>query len=107
MAEAIKWASYAFPLPSDDGPPPGAGGWTFVRGNAIYWIVPENRYVYADGTPYDPDHDRPCVHCGRLPTPEGYDACLGHLPGVKAACCGHGVLDGYVMRENEEVEAIA
>jgi hypothetical protein len=31
-----------------------------------------------------------------LPTPEGYDACLGYLPGVDAACCGHGVTRGAI-----------
>lgn len=37
----------------------------------------------------------PCAHCGRAPTPEGHDACLGALPGVTAACCGHGVVGGH------------
>ncbi len=31
-----------------------------------------------------------CAACGQLPTPEGHDACLGTLPGVWNACCGHG-----------------
>lgn len=35
-----------------------------------------------------------------MPTKEGYDACLGRLPGVVAACCGHGVDDGYILFEN-------
>jgi hypothetical protein len=39
----------------------------------------------------------PCRLCGQLPTPEGHDACLGTLPGVRAACCGHGKTEGYVM----------
>ncbi|WP_180897148.1 hypothetical protein [Martelella soudanensis] len=33
---------------------------------------------------------RPCGHCGQHDTPEGHDACLGRLPAVKNACCGHG-----------------
>jgi len=33
---------------------------------------------------------RPCGHCGLKNTPEGHDACLGELPGVMNACCGHG-----------------
>lgn len=33
---------------------------------------------------------RPCGHCGQPNTPEGHDACLGTLPGVVNACCGHG-----------------
>jgi hypothetical protein len=40
-----------------------------------------------------------CRHCGRPRMPEGYDACLGRLPGVVAACCGHGGSDGYVAFE--------
>lgn len=34
--------------------------------------------------------DRACGHCGEANTPEGHDACLGALPGVINACCGHG-----------------
>jgi len=31
-----------------------------------------------------------CRKCGKLPTKEGHDACLGTLPNVMNACCGHG-----------------
>ena len=33
-----------------------------------------------------------CAHCGKPPTPEGHDGCLGTLPEqvVMNACCGHG-----------------
>lgn len=33
-----------------------------------------------------------CAHCGKGPTPEGRDGCLGTLPEsiVMNACCGHG-----------------
>lgn len=34
--------------------------------------------------------DLPCGHCNKMDTPEGHDACLGTLPGVMNACCGHG-----------------
>lgn len=43
------------------------------------------------------DHDRPCIRCGKLPTPEGYDACLGFVFGVVSACCGHGVAEPYTL----------
>ncbi len=45
----------------------------------------------------------PCKVCGQLPTPEGHDACLGTLPGVSAACCGHGKTEGYVMFDSGQV----
>jgi hypothetical protein len=45
----------------------------------------------------------PCPECGSQPTPEGYDACLGKLPGVKFACCGHGREQGYIKFKNGRV----
>ncbi len=45
-----------------------------------------------------PVHDI-CVRCSEPPTPEGHDACLGTLEGVKSACCGHGVEEPVIMRE--------
>jgi len=46
---------------------------------------------------------RPCPKCGRLPLKTGEDACLGHLPGVKFACCGHGKTTGYLVFENDAI----
>ena len=60
------------------------------------WLFDE---YYADDYSLA-DYDRPCIKCGRMPTKEGYDACLGYLIGVKFACCGHGVEKGYVKYEN-------
>lgn len=37
-----------------------------------------------------------CRHCQMERTPEGHDPCLGTLPGVQYACCGHGTRGGYV-----------
>jgi len=59
-----------------------------ARGNPITFT--DKGWVYSDGTPIS-EQERPCVRCGRMPTPEGYDACLGYIEGVKSACCGHGV----------------
>jgi hypothetical protein len=40
--------------------------------------------------------DPPCTLCHLPPTPEGHDPCLGTLPGVTSAFCGHGgVVEGY------------
>jgi hypothetical protein len=44
--------------------------------------------------------DEPCKHCGKMPSKEGHDACIANLPGIKYACCGHGVEDGYLFFEN-------
>lgn len=34
--------------------------------------------------------ERLCGCCNIDNTPEGYDGCIGRLPGVMNACCGHG-----------------
>jgi hypothetical protein len=31
-----------------------------------------------------------CGHCGLKRTPEGHDGCIGTLPNIMNACCGHG-----------------
>lgn len=70
------------------------------RGNAI-----ENLgWVYSDtGKPVAGDK-RECGHCHRLPTAEDHDACLGELPGVMNACCGHGVSkDAYVQMNDGSI----
>lgn len=48
-------------------------------------------YVYSDTkNPVSEYRDVPCGHCGLKNTRQGYDGCLGKLPGVMNACCGHG-----------------
>lgn len=43
----------------------------------------------------------PCRECGQLALPgpgQGIDPCLGLLPGVSNACCGHGDVEkAYVV----------
>ncbi len=59
------------------------------RGHPIRYDWSLKAWVYTDTG--EPENDsRPCAHCGRAPTPEGHDACLGTIPGTKSACCGHG-----------------
>lgn len=56
--------------------------------------------------------DRSCGHCNRMNTPGGYDGCIGYLPGVMNACCGHGELgaayiqffDGSIVRGLKAIE---
>lgn len=62
--------------------------WYLTRGN---WVT-------------DPDEPLPCVRCGRSPTPEGHDACLGYLPGVESACCGHGITEGRIAYKDGHIE---
>ena len=41
-----------------------------------------------------------CPKCDLFPLENGCDPCLGMLPGVIGACCGHGVHQGYLWFEN-------
>jgi hypothetical protein len=62
----------------------------YNRGHEIVWLDPLG-WVYADNHVQIDKENRPCVRCGKLPTVEGYDACLGFIDGAMSACCGHGV----------------
>ena len=42
------------------------------------------------GPPYQWQNGWRCPHCGLMRNGEGHDPCLGELPGVDYACCGHG-----------------
>ena len=43
------------------------------------------------------DNTRSCKKCGKKPTKEGHDACIGFIPEASSACCGHGLEKGYIM----------
>ncbi len=44
--------------------------------------------------------DRPCGKCGAFVFDGCPDPCLGHLPGVRAACCGHDFGVPYLLFTN-------
>ncbi len=67
----------------------------YIRGHLSFW-KDEKNWLYADTDKAITD-DRPCPRCDRMATPEGHDACLGHIPNVKAACCGHGISEPYIL----------
>jgi len=64
-----------------------------LRGHKLIWAG--TKWVYEDDgsdIPANGGEVRPCIKCGKLFTlGEGeVDPCLGILPGVDNACCGHG-----------------
>jgi hypothetical protein len=67
-----------------------------ARGHKIVFDLIGKEWKYAD-TLEPVDDSRPCPRCGEYPTPEGYDACLGHIPGAISACCGHGIKRPILM----------
>jgi len=68
----------------------------YHKGHPAKWDGEVFRYV---DTGEEINEERPCAKCGKPPTPEGYDACIGHLPGAYSVCCGHGVERGYILWE--------
>jgi len=71
-----------------------------INGNPIYYDEAAEIFRYAsDDEPINWNNHRPCPKCGKRPFDTGEDACMGYLPGVVSACCGHGG-EGYIEFEN-------
>lgn len=58
------------------------------------WPWTEAHFVDT-GEPYDETQPVPCDACQERCYPDQPDACLGWVPGVSYACCGHGQGTGY------------
>lgn len=85
-----------------------------VKGKKVYfdekrwaWILTDEDWNESNPTEYIIEEDSSlqwdgvkCQRCGRERLKTGEDPCLGHLPGVKFACCGHGTQTGYITFEN-------
>ena len=75
------------------------GAKSYLRGHQV--ISDGLRWRYIDTGEVvnkETDNGRPCKRCGKLPTPDGHDACLGKLPGVIGACCGHGISEPIMIK---------
>lgn len=67
-----------------------------LRGYPIY--EKNGEWFYCDTGEQTAGNRRRCGFCGRLDTTQGHDGCLGHIPNVRNACCGHGhTPDAYVQ----------
>lgn len=61
--------------------------------------------VYEDGTPFD--DLKPCIKCRLSTGPDDPDPCLGWLPSVEQACCGHGIVgEEYVVANGKRYTSI-
>lgn len=87
---------------------------SYLRGHEIEDV--DGQFIYCDtkeptASTYQ---NRPCGHCGMHNTKEGHDGCLGTLPSVMNACCGHGksnevylqFLDGFCIRGEDATTII-
>jgi len=78
---------------------------SFWRGHEIIWV--NDKWLYVDTNEPTIGYGgkiRPCGACGKSfqgSNKGDPDPCLGTLPGVKNACCGHGIQsESYVQFEN-------
>ena len=81
---------------------------SYFRGHPIIFV--KEKWLYEDTKEPIPGYggkNRPCVKCGK--TFDGSykgdaDPCLGVLPGVDNACCGHGIkAESYIRFTNGTV----
>lgn len=79
---------------------------SYFRGHPTYWDEQLQGWRYTDtGEPIPGwgGEIRPCAKCGAVFEMHEPDACLGQLPGVDNACCGHGVPDQAYIRFTSHV----
>lgn len=85
---------------------------SYWRGHPIVWEVPGTigRWVFEDTKEPIPGYGgeiRECAKCRRVFEGSNIgdaDPCLGNLPGVDNACCGHGVPElAYIRFTNGTV----
>ena len=69
---------------------------TYARGHKIYFK--DGEWFYFDNNEKWQDQ-RPCKKCGKFPTEEGFDYCLGYIKGATSPCCGHGIENPYIIKE--------
>ena len=62
------------------------------RGHKIK--VKDGIWIYSDlNKPVESVKNIRCGYCGSSKTKAGHDGCLGELPNIMNACCGHGNTD--------------
>ena len=76
---------------------------TYTRGHQLYTDNGKDWFYVDTNELYKSETERDCVKCKMKAKASEPDPCLGYLPGVKYACCGHGVEEGYIMFENDVI----
>lgn len=72
---------------------------SYLLGNKIRWCDASKTWLDENGE--EPNRaELVCPKCQKKQTKDGHDPCIANLPGVKFACCGHGVDDGYIWFED-------
>lgn len=62
------------------------------------WIYSDNKKLVSD------NKNRKCGHCNKENTKKGHDGCIGELPDVLNACCGHGTVEEAYIQFPDKTE---
>lgn len=73
---------------------------SYLRGHPIF--KKDGVWFYVDTDTPTIGVARNCGHCGNKNSKEGHDGCLGTLPGVMNACCGHGIKNEAYLQFSPE-----
>lgn len=73
---------------------------SYWRGNAIF--LHHGEWFYTDTGALVSGEDRECGFWQKPADKNGHDSCLGVLPGVMNACCGHGNISEAYVQFNED-----
>lgn len=79
---------------------------SYFRGHPIVWDAFDECWRYEDDYTLLPGwggEARPCAACGATWEDGQPDPCLGVLPGVDNACCGHGIPEEAYIRFHHHV----
>jgi hypothetical protein len=66
------------------------GNYQLRRGHPVHFDWDRNCFMDCRTEKIVDINKLQCPACELFPTAEGHDACLGTIPGIIAACCGHG-----------------
>ena len=69
----------------------------YIFGNKAFYDQDSQTFRWLDDGLEVEGNPRPCPQCGQLPNENGHDPCIGTIPGVVSACCGHGIHDGIIL----------
>lgn len=73
-----------------------------LRGHRIKIV--DGIWIYCDTKEPTAGNRKNCGFCSKEDTSEGHDGCIGTLPQVMNACCGHGIPnDAYVQFDNGKI----
>ena len=63
-------------------------------GHQIYY---KNGWKYIDNNESIYSDRRKCRKCNKYQTKKQHDPCLGKIPNVISACCGHGIYESIII----------